>query len=160
VTYYSLAVPGRPAAAPPGPLRVGAFRADPAYATPRLATRSSPYQLRYYSFHRWAGSAESALAAAVRDYLDRAPGTAGGAALVLEGTVRRLEAQSGPGGARGALALDLSLRRDGQAWLERSYQESEPAEGDAPEELVAALSRALGRILDRLLEDLQREGLP
>ncbi len=160
VSYYTLAVPGAPRAAAPGPLRVGAFRADAPYATPRLATRSSPYRLSYYSFHRWAGSAESALVTAVRDYLERAPAAPGGAPLVLEGELRRLEQGVGPEGPRGSLALKLSVRRAGQAWLERSYEESEPAASESPEEVVAALSRALGRVLDRLLEDLLREAAP
>jgi ABC-type uncharacterized transport system auxiliary subunit len=160
VIYYTLAVPGRPQAASPWPVRVGAFSADAPYATSRLAWRSSPFRLEYYAFHRWADSAPGALATAARDYLAQAAPTQGGAPLVLEGHLRRLEALADPAGWRGVVVLDLSLRRSGQVWLERSYEESEPAAADTAEAVVAALSRALGRVLDRLLEDLGAAGEP
>jgi ABC-type uncharacterized transport system auxiliary subunit len=155
MVYYTLAVPGAPDRALPGPVAVGVFTADAAYATPRLVYRSSPFRIQYYVFHRWAaGSPQAAVATAVGDYLSRAAGPADGPPTRIGGTLRRIEEVDEAGHRRGVLAIDFRVERNGKPWLERSYQESEPADADTPEAVVAALSRALGRMLDRLLADL------
>jgi ABC-type uncharacterized transport system auxiliary subunit len=151
--YYTLAVPGVPPALP-GPLRVGRFTADAPYATPRLAYRTSPYRIEYYVFHRWAADPGWIVASAAREYLEPAAPAADRGSWELTGTVRRLEEVDAPAGSEAALALDLRLERDGRLVLARSYAETEPAEGRRPELVVAALSRALGRILDRALADV------
>jgi hypothetical protein len=68
--------------------------------------------------------------------------------------VRRLEEVDEPAGCQAQLTLDLQVERGGHVILARSYAESEPAEARVPETVVAALSRALGRILDWALADL------
>jgi ABC-type uncharacterized transport system auxiliary subunit len=153
--YYTLAIPGSPPAALPGPVQVRTFGAETPYAGARLAYRTSPYRMEYYSFHRWAaGSAQAAVTAAVRDYLDRARAPADGPVVRIDGRVRRIEELDEAGGRSGVVAIDFSVQRGGRPWLERSYEDSEPARAGTPEAVVAAMSRALGRILDRLLEDL------
>lgn len=154
VTYYTLEVPGASPGSLPGPPRVGAFTADEPYASSRLAYRSSPFRLQYYLFHRWAGSPQSVVAGAVRDYLARAPHAEDGLPVHVEGHIRKLEEVDGPDGWRGFVALDLHVRRGATTQLERSYEESEPAAAESPEAVVEAISRALGRILDRLVADL------
>lgn len=155
MVYYTLAIPGAPAQALPGPVEVGAFTVAAAYATPRLAYRTSPYRIQYYVFHRWAaGSPQRAVEAAIREYLSRGPAPAKGPPLRIGGEIRRIEEVDESGARRGVLAVDFHVERGDKPWLERSYEDSEPAEADTPEAVVAALSRALGRILQRLVDDL------
>jgi uncharacterized lipoprotein YmbA len=153
--YYTLVVPGTPPRALPGRVQVGAFGVEAPYAGARLAYRTSPFRMEYYSFHRWAaGSASAAVTAAVRDYLDRARAPQDGPLLRVDGRVRRLEELDEGGGRRGVVAIDFSVQRGGRPWLERSYEDSEPARAATPEAVVAAMSEALGRILERLVDDL------
>jgi ABC-type uncharacterized transport system auxiliary subunit len=150
--YYTLAVPGVPPAPLPAPVVVGTFTADDAYGTGRLAYRTSPYRLDYYVYHRWAADPRRMVAAAARDYLERATAR-DGAPLELTGHVRRLEEVDAPEGCEGALAVDVRLAAAGRVVLARPYAETERADACRPEAVVAALSRALGRILDRMLAD-------
>ena len=157
MVHYTLAPPGTPRESLPGPPRVERFGIDAPYATVRLAHRSSPYRLEYYTFHRWAGTPQEDVTTAVRDYLSRAPVVPDGLPLVVSGDVRRLEEQVDPGGRRsGVVAIDFTVHRDGEPILARGYEESEPAEGTTPEASVAALSRALARMLDRLIDDVRQ----
>jgi ABC-type uncharacterized transport system auxiliary subunit len=152
--YYTLAVPGAPVAHLPAPVRVGVFTRDQPYATARLAYRTSPYRLNYYTYHRWAADPALVVAAAVRDYLERAGGADGAPPFVIEGHLRRLEEVDAAGSRQGALTLDVRVMRDGQVVLERSYTETEPADAETTEAVAAALSRALGRVLDRVAGEL------
>jgi ABC-type uncharacterized transport system auxiliary subunit len=166
IRYYTLAPPGDTPSRLAQPVRVGTFTADQPYTTERIAYRTSPYRLDYYNYHRWAADPRRLVEVAVRDYLERAqppagpegPSSAGrqGAAdlLELEGHIRRIEETDEPAGWHGALALDLKVRHGGTVLLERSYAETEPAAARNPEAIAAALSRALGRILDRLIAEL------
>jgi hypothetical protein len=151
--YYTLAVPGAPAVRLAAPIRVGEFTADEPYRTTRLAYRTSPYRLDYYVYHRWAGDPRSVLATAARDYLEQAE-AGDGAPLEMRGHIRRLEEVDGPSGRQGALALEVTVESGGHRLLEHAYAETEPADAARPEATVAALSRALGRILERVVSDL------
>lgn len=155
IRYYTLAPPGAPPGALGGAVRVGNFTADQPYTGERIAYRTSPYRLDYYTYHRWAADPRRLLAATARDYLEQAGQKgAAGPALEIEGHIRRLEEVDADDAWEGALVLDLKVSRGGKQLLERSYTESEPTQARNPEAVVAALSRALGRILDRLASDL------
>jgi ABC-type uncharacterized transport system auxiliary subunit len=153
--YYTLSVPGTPAALPE-PVHVGRFAADEAYATARLAYRSSPYRIDYYVYHRWAADPRSLMAGAARDYLARAPVAGEGPPLELVARIRRLEEVDDEAGRRGALALEVEVRRGGALVLARGFEAEEPAAGAGPEAVVAALSRAVGRVLDEVIAALPR----
>ena len=152
--YYTLAVPGAPAAGLPAPITVGAFTAEAPYATARLAYRTSPYALDYYVYHRWAADPRRLVAAAARDYLERAPTSAAGPPIALTGHIRHLEELDTTEGRRATLALDVRVVQEGRVLLARAYTETEPADARRPEAVAAALSRALGRVLDRVVRDL------
>jgi hypothetical protein len=152
--YYTLSVPGAPAAGLPAPIVVGTVTAEEPYATRRLAHRTSPWALDYWVYHRWAADPRRLVAAAARDYLAQAPTTRDAPPIVLTGRLRRLEAFETAAGRQGALALELRAVQDGRELLVRSYAETEPADPPDPEAVAAALSRGLGRILDRVLRDL------
>jgi ABC-type uncharacterized transport system auxiliary subunit len=152
--YYTLAVPGVPPARLPAPITVGAFTADEPYGTARLAYRTSPYRLDYYVYHRWAADPRRIVAAAARDYLERAASVVDGPPLELTGHIRRLEEADAAEGCHAVLALDVRLERAGHVSLARPYADTEPADACRPEAVAAALSLALGRILDRMVADL------
>jgi hypothetical protein len=151
LVYYTLSVPGEPSVELPGAVRIGSFSADEPYRSSRLAYRRSSVRIEYYGFHRWAGSPRSVVATAVRDYLGAPAGT--GAPFSVDGHVRRIEEVDAPDGWRGVIALDLAVQRQGGPRAAWTYEESELAEAQTPEAVIAALSRALGRILDRFVAD-------
>lgn len=152
--YYTLTSTGTPAVALPGPVRVGSFSADEPYASTRLAYRSSPYRIEYYNFHRWAGSPASLVSAALRDFMARAPAVEDGPPLLVTGNLRQLEELDLSEAWKGAIAVDVRVERDGVPWLQRSYEETETAAARNPEAVVAAMSNALTRIMERLAADL------
>jgi ABC-type uncharacterized transport system auxiliary subunit len=152
--YYTLSVPPPAAATLAAPVRVGAFTADQPYTTDRIAYRSSPFRLDYYTYHRWAADPRNLLRDTARDYLDAAAGNAPVVPIEIDGHIRRLEEVDAADGWHAALTLDFTVARGGAVLLERTYTESVPADGKRPEAVAAAVSRALARILDRLLADL------
>ncbi len=161
IRYYTLAVPGEPPAHLAAPVVVGAFTCDQPYATERIAYRSSPYRLDYYTYHRWAADPRNLIRTAARDYFERGAGTTG-VPFEIEGNIRRLEevddvdtAGGGEhGGADAALALDVRVARGGAILLERAFSETERAASRRPEDVAAALSRALQRVLDEITREL------
>jgi ABC-type uncharacterized transport system auxiliary subunit len=158
VHYYTLRISTDPPLRLPAPVEVGPFTADAPYASARIAYRTSPYRLEYYLYHRWAADVPRLVATAVRDHLQHAPPGAGAAPFIVTGHVRRLEEEDTPEGWRGTLVVELTVRREGRVVFERVFHESEPAERRNPEAIAAALSRALGRVLDHLVRALANEG--
>jgi uncharacterized lipoprotein YmbA len=156
--YYVLATPRAVTPRLDAPVRVGEFTIADPYATRQIAYRTSPYVLAYYNYHRWAGRPQAVVASAVRDYLERASHGGTGPAFEVVADVRRLEEVDEPGTWEGAIALDLVVTRDGTTVLARSFAESEPAEARNPEAVVAALSRALGRIMEQVVTALAESG--
>ena len=153
VRYYTLTLSGAPAMQLEAPVTVGGFTADEPYATARMASRSSPYRLDYYTYHRWAADPRSMVRTAIRDYFEH--GSAGsGTRFEIEGNVRRLEEIDDPAGWQGALALDIKVARGGTIVLEHAYSETEPAQARNAEAVAAALSRALQRVLDQVAAEL------
>ena len=163
VRSYTLALVGEPPARLAAPVRIGVFTIDQPYATERLAYRTSPYRLDYYTYHRWAADPRQLVQAAARDYLERAVTSGHGAETAgtpfeITGHIRRIEEIDTPAAWQGALVLDLRVERGGTLLLARSYAETEPAEARNPEAVAAALSRALARILDSVVTELTAPG--
>ncbi len=154
IRYYVLAVSTTNSVPLPGPVRIDAFSIDDPYATRQLAYRTSPYRLAYYNYHRWAGSPEGVVAAAVREYLKHGRKDVEGAPFEVGARVRRLEEVDADAGWSGALTIDFKVHRSGVLVLEHAYSETEPADDRNPEDVVAALSRALSAILHALAADL------
>jgi len=155
VRYYTLAITAPPSTTIGAPIHIGTISSDQPYATERIAFRTSPYQLDYYTYHRWAADPRNLIRTVARDYFERAS-SGSGVPFELDGNIRRLEEVDEPAAWRGALALDVRLARGGRVVLERAYSESEPAESHHPEAVAAALSRALQRILDQILAEAAR----
>jgi ABC-type uncharacterized transport system auxiliary subunit len=158
VRYYTLALAGTPPRLA-APVHAGTLGVDPPYATERIAYRTSPYRLDYYTYHRWAADPRTIVRTAARDYLERAAPAGGAEPYELTGHLRRIEEVDVPGGGRrGELALDLTVTRGGAVVLARSFAESEPAAEATSEAVAAALSRALARILDAVIAELAAGG--
>jgi len=154
IHYYVLAVTNGNAHSLPAPVRVDDFSIDGPYATRQLAYRTSPYRLAYYNYHRWAGSPEGVVAAAVREFLEQGTTEVEGVPFDISARVRRLEEVDDDDGWSGALAIEFTVHRAGTLVLERAYSETEPAAERNPEQVVAALSRALNTILHTLVGEL------
>lgn len=149
--WYLLVVPGEPIVMPV-PVRIGPFDAEQAYASSRLAYRTSPYELDYYLYHRWAAQPRALVGQAVRDALTSPPGDA--APIDVEGVVRRLEAvEEGPN-ATAALTLALRATRGTRVVVERVYEEQVPAATRRPTDVAEALSVATRRVLERFRDDV------
>jgi ABC-type uncharacterized transport system auxiliary subunit len=151
MSWYLLVVPGEPIMMPV-PVRVGPFTAEQAYAGSRLAYRTSPYELDYYLYHRWAAPPRSLVGQAVRDALASPSGD--GAPIDVEGVVRRLEAVEEGQSATGALTLALRATRGTTVVVENAYEEQVPATSRRPKDVAEALSAALRRVLERFRDDV------
>jgi ABC-type uncharacterized transport system auxiliary subunit len=148
---YLLTVQGEPIVMPV-PVHVGPFSAEQAYASSRLAYRTSPYQVDYYLYHRWAAQPRALVAQAVRDALVSPPGSE--TPLEVEGVVRRLEAVEDGATASGALTLALRAARGADVVVENVYEEQAPATSRRPKDVAEALSAALRRVLERFRDDV------
>lgn len=156
-SYYRLAIPTATPEAASGPtLAVEEFSVDEAYDDTRIAYRTSPYQLQYYEYHRWASDPGTLVANSLgsayantgefervaRGFDDTAPVVLGGHVSALEEvdeTKQRWVAR---------VVVDLELRdaeTDEVLWTRR-IEEREPLEKRHPEGLAAATSEVLQRI--------------
>jgi hypothetical protein len=151
MSWYLLTVPGEPIVMPV-PVRVGSFSAEQAYASSRLAYRTSPYQLDYYLYHRWAAQPRALMAQAVREALVSPPGSE--TPLDVEGVVRRLEAVEDGANASGGLTLALRASRGSDVVIENVYEEQAPAASRKPKDVAEALRAALRRVLERFRDDV------
>jgi len=151
IEYYMLSVP-RPAETLGVATRVAGFTAEPAYSSTRIAYRTSPYRLGYHTFHRWAANPQSLVASAVDDYF--ANERTSNVPIYLTGRIRRLEAVDIGGDAHASLELSLEAHRGSERIFTRTYREDIALEEHDPEHVAAALSVALGRVLERFADDL------
>jgi ABC-type uncharacterized transport system auxiliary subunit len=150
--YFALAVPTERAPAIAAPVHVGIVTADQAYASARMAHRTSPYELEYEAFERWAAPPRALVQAALRDTLEQ---EGVGPLVEVTGEVRRFESvDADPDHVHVALVLALRATRGGAVLVDRTYAEQEPASSDEPEAMAASLSRALGRVLARFRGDV------
>jgi ABC-type uncharacterized transport system auxiliary subunit len=157
IRYYTVAVGtegGGAAPHLPFAVRVGTFGAAPPYRSTRIALRRSKYRLDYYDFSRWAANPQSLLAATVQNYFDRIGTPIAPDPITVSGRIDRLEAVTRREGLRAVAAITFEARQGHRSLLQQTYVEKVPVDGDNPENVVAALSKALDRVLARLAADL------
>jgi ABC-type uncharacterized transport system auxiliary subunit len=157
IRYYTVAIGtegGDAAPHLPFAVRVDSFGAAPAYRSTRIALRRSKYRLDYYDFSRWAANPQSLLAATVQNYFDRIGTPTAPDPITVSGRIDRLEAVTRSEGLRAVAAITFEARRGHRSLLQRTYLEKAPVEGNDPEDVVAALSKALDRVFARLAADL------
>jgi cholesterol transport system auxiliary component len=147
-------------------LLVRAFTAREPYDQQRLVYRSSPYQLDFYTYHRWAASPAEQITDWTRQYLRRtglfakvfptAKGSADMIDMVLGGTIRHLEEIDHDQTWQAALSIDIWLTRPPQRtpfWF-ASYSATRQAAKRNPAAIAEAMSRNLETILQQLTTDL------
>lgn len=166
VRYYVLTLPPppEPAANAAPSLVVQTFSAHAPYDQHRLVYRPSPYQLDFYTYHRWASSPAEQVTDWTRRYLRSSglfakvfPTSDGQADYVLGGAVRRIEERDGEQTWEAALGLEVWLSRPPQRtpfWFE-SYSVSRQANRRHPAAVAEAMSHNLGVILGQLAADLR-----
>ena len=165
VRHYALAltVPEVPPGAAKTSLTVRPFTAHDPYNQERIVYRSSPYQVDFYNYHRWAASPAEQVTDLTRRYLAGAglfakvfPTADGSADLALGGRVRQIEEVDHEQAWEAVLSIDFWLARADQRspfWF-RSYTATQQAAKRNPEAIAEALSRNLENILGRLIADL------
>jgi ABC-type uncharacterized transport system auxiliary subunit len=153
IRYYTVAV-GQGASHLPFAVRVGAFGAAPPYRSTRIALRRSKYRLDYYDFNRWAANPQSLIAAAVQNYFDRITTPSAAQSVTVTGRIDRLEAVQHGHSLRAVASIAFDAQGPEGMALQQAYTQRSDVEGDDPEQVVSALSRALDQILARFADDL------
>jgi len=165
VRYYALAltVPEVPASTAQTSLVVRPFTARDPYNQERLVYRSSPYQLDFYNYHRWAASPAELVTDWTRRYLRGTglfakvlPTPEGNTDFALGGVIRQVEEVDHEQTWEAVLTIDFWLARADQRspfWF-RSYTATQPAARRNPQAIAEAMSRNLENILGQLTADL------
>jgi len=151
--YWMLAPVASPDPALDAPIRIAAVVVDQAYASSRLAMRTSPVEVEYRVYDRWAAPPRMLLAAALRDLLE---GRGSGPAIEVAAELRRFEGVAiDPLSVRAEIVLALRATRADTLLLERTYAGQALAASNEAPAVVAALSEALGDIVGRFRNDLR-----
>ena len=144
-------------------LVVRPFTASDPYNQERMVYRSSPYQLDFYNYHRWAASPAEQVTDWTRRYLAAAglfakvfPTSDGSADLTLGGKIQQIEEVDHEQTWEAVLSIDFWLTRADQRspfWFQ-SYTATRQAAKRNPQAIAEALSRNLEDLLARLTADL------
>lgn len=165
---YDLAAPteavARPGGGPERPaLQLEPFSAADVIDRQELVWRAGDTQVGAYSMHRWARPPEEAVREALAASLaDALPGVTVASALeasdpewLLLGHLERCEEVDRGGQWSAVLEAHLVLRdREGTEVLRRSYAIEEEVRPRNPQAVIAALRRALVRLLEEATPDL------
>jgi len=151
IHYYTVSLPTPPERTIDATVSAGALTAEPGYTESRMAWRPSPYRVDYTTFHRWVAPPARMLTSVLDDHLGRASTGNPARRVVVTGNVRRIEAVRTSDEHAAVLTLTLTAELDGTRVLTRTWDEREPLDsGDSPEDVAAALSVALERIVTDL----------
>ncbi len=165
VRHYALllTVPETPPSARQWSLVVRPFVARDPYDQLRMVYRSSPYQVDFYNYHRWATSPAQQITDWTRRYLRSAgqfakvfPTPDARADFALGAVIRQFEEIDHADTWEAVLSIDFWLARGDQrtpVWFQ-SYTATQQAAKRNPEAVAEALSRNLESILGRLTADL------
>lgn len=165
VYHYALAVNMPTSTTKPAKatLVVREFSAHDPYNQERLVYRTSPYQLDFYNYHRWAAFPAQQATDWTRRYLRDSgvfakvyPTGDGLADFSLNGRIRQFDEVDHEQGWEAVLSLDVWLTRGDQrtpVW-QQSYGATQAAEKRNPAAVAAAMSRNLETILGKLAADL------
>jgi ABC-type uncharacterized transport system auxiliary subunit len=144
-------------------LVVRPFSATEPYNQERLVYRTSPYQLDFYNYHRWAAPPTEQVADWTRRYLRAAalfasvyPTGEGSADFALGGRIRQFDEIDNEQSWDATLSLDFWLTGADQRkplWSQ-SYAVTQQTAKRNPAAVAEAMSRNLEIILERLVADL------
>jgi ABC-type uncharacterized transport system auxiliary subunit len=167
-TYYTLHVPPvadvPPAAGTRASVAVCEFR-SPAYLRQgAIVYRASPEQVGFYQYHRWAVDPREFLTNAIADRL-RASGRFAEVKIydgrsdvdfILSGRLEKLEEVDSEGGVRAEVALSAQMTdlRSGKTVWANAASESAPVDKRNVAAVVAEMSQATDRAVQKLLASL------
>jgi ABC-type uncharacterized transport system auxiliary subunit len=139
------------------------FLAQDPYNQERLVYRTSPYQLDFYNYHRWAAAPTEQVTDWTRRYLRATllfakvyPTGDGAADFTLTGKIRQLDEFDHEQTWEATLSVDFWLTRAEQRtplWFQ-SYSATQQAAKRNPSAVAEAMSRNLETILGKLVTDL------
>lgn len=166
VHHYMLTLTTTPEAATQAAqatLVVRPFSANEPYNQERLVYRTSPYQLDFYDYHRWAALPAEQVADWTRRYLRGAalfasvyPTGEGSADFALGGRIRQFDEIDNEQSWDATLSMDFWLMGVDQRrplWSQ-SYAATQQTAKRNPAAVAEAMSRNLEIILGRLVADL------
>jgi len=157
--YYDLATPVAVNGTGDAVVVLEPLTTDDAYDDERIVYRTGAYRLDYYDYHRWSASP----GVMIGNYLERGLERSGlfrsvvreataDSTMILTGRVAAIEEVDVSKTAwEGHLVIELRLVdvRTGEAVWSEQFEESEPLAKQTPEGLAAAISAAMGRIVER-----------
>jgi ABC-type uncharacterized transport system auxiliary subunit len=139
------------------------FLAQDPYNQERLVYRTSPYQLDFYNYHRWAAIPTEQVTDWTRRYLRTTslfakvyPTSDGAADFILTGKIRQLDEIDHEQAWEATLSIDFWLTRAEQRtplWFQ-SYSATQQTAKRNPSAVAEAMSRNLETILSKLVTDL------
>jgi ABC-type uncharacterized transport system auxiliary subunit len=165
VHHYTLAltIPEAASGTTKATLVVRTLSAHDPYNQERLVYRSSPYQMDFYNYHRWAASPTEQITDWTRKYLrgvvlfsDVYPTGEGNADFILNGRLRQLDEVDREETWEAVLSIDFWLTRPDQRtplWL-HTYTATQQAAKRNPAAVAEAMSHDLETILSQLVRDL------
>ena len=165
VRHYTLTVPIPEATAQPAQatLLVRPFSANEPYNQERLVYRTSPYQLDFYNYHRWAALPVEQVTDWTRQYLRGAalfakvyPTGEGVADFALGGKIRQMDEIDNEQSWEATLSMDFWLTGDDHRnpFWSQSYTATRQTARRNPAAVAEAMSHNLEDILGRLAADL------
>lgn len=162
----SAAAPAAPAPAADAnapPLRLGGVTSG-RHLRERIVYRDPSFEVGFYDDRRWTERPEVYVRHALaRKLFDEGAATpvVGGDVPVLDVEVLAFEELRRAGGRAGRVSLRLVLHDDRRVFAEDTVTVDEPAEGDRPAAVVAAIAQALDvacdRVRDRVKSALSRQ---
>jgi ABC-type uncharacterized transport system auxiliary subunit len=169
--YYALDIPAAPSAVEtgaraPATVAVRRFETPPYLRQGRIVYRPTATEIGFYEYHRWAADPAATVTAATIDSLRSRRLFAfvkpydgqGGEDYLMSGRLERLEEIDSAGAVQVAVRLsaDLVDVRTGATVWEGEDDETMAVEGRDVNSVVAGLSQAVQRSIERLVANLDQ----
>jgi ABC-type uncharacterized transport system auxiliary subunit len=145
-------------------LGVERFDAAPLYEDERLVYRDSPYEGKYYHYHRWISSPEELITEKVIEQLNAshlfhqvvAFPKISQVDFVLQGSIKALEEwdENDRWFARVKLSFDLIDRNTGQVAWRKTFEQQNPVAQKTPAEVVKGINIAVQQIIVMVAKEL------
>lgn len=145
-------------------LGIEPFTADAAYDEPQIVYRTTPYELNYYYYHRWAATPGPLVTDALRRGYESTgkfeavtSGLSTQTDVVLSGHIAAIEEVDVTEDKwLGRLVLELRLRdaRTGDLLWSQTFEEEERLKERTPAGLAEAVSKALVRIIEATSDNI------
>jgi len=155
---------------PPLPfvIRIDSFRVSPAYNSSSIIYREEPYERNAYVYHKWRANPGDLVTYFLARDMGQSSLFSGAFAMksrispshVVQGTVDEFYEHDGPGSWQAVLGISIALLKSiepdisKQILFQQRYRESEDCAREGPQALAEAMSKAMGRISERVISDI------